>query len=326
MQHTQLHDRIGHPGTRPLHALAMACMTALAGLMICAPALAADAPTGSDLSASPATRPAPVDPARNGGPLPGGRMGRQDAEPGPLRERLRDRLSTRQGQEMDEQTWNQVVQFLEMNAPNRFKYFQTMPETYLKQRIRMALLNRYNMVQLMEDQPQDQVLYNLIIHRIQIDDKCWAMAQQYRATTDANVKATLKKKITDLLTEWASNQLEERRIRIDRLKQILAEESARLDKDQANIDQFVTQNVDRVINDENFLLMAAPPRGGDGPLGPPPDQMNPPGMDGRPPGRPEGRRPEEGMGQRQLRQEQPTDPARDASGVNASPATPPGNP
>lgn len=307
--------------------LAMACLGG--GMLIGSPALGADAASAAsgNAPATPATQPAPADTPGNGAPMPGGRLGaRPDGEIGPLRELLRERLGARPGQEMDEQTWNQVVQFLEKNAPNRFKYFQSLPETYKKQLIRTALLNRYLMVQWMKDQPQDQMLYNLIIHRVQIDDQCWALAQQYRAATNPQEQDTLKKKITDLLTDWAGNQLEERRIRIDRLKQILNEESARLEKDQSNIDQFVSKNVDRVINDENFLLMAAPPRGMEGPLGPPPGVMGPPRMDGLPPGLPGYGSSVDDQDEQQPRQGQSTDPGNDTHGDKADPAAQPGNP
>lgn len=282
---TELQFLASSPGRYPPRAGALrwACAAAITGLCLATSAFAAP----GDPQASASTRPAATQEANAPGGIGGGRIGRLNTgEPGPLRDRLRERMGNRMSQEMDEQTWTEVVQFLKKNAPLRFKYFESLPEDSVKQRIRQALVNRYNMVQMVQtlaDLPEGQKLYGLIVKRIQLDDQCWDLARQYRLTTDTDVQTALRQKLTALLTDWAANQLEERRIRIERLRQILDEESARLEKDQSSVEQFVNQNLDRVISDENFLLMAAPPRQMDGQHGPMPGELPmPPGMSNPP--------------------------------------------
>src|SRR5690606_34319715 len=73
----------------------------------------------------------------------------------------------------------EVFTFMEDNSPRRWRMFQDIPEGPRKQRIRELFTSRYQTMERVREQG-DQELYDVLIARLKAEDEAWGKAVDLR--------------------------------------------------------------------------------------------------------------------------------------------------
>lgn len=181
--------------------------------------------------------------------------------------------------EQQEADWQAASDLARENSPNRWMLYEQLPDTApAKERIRNAILRRYQMLQAMGDSQKD--VYDLAVTRMKLEDEAWAVGRDIRAAEALDKQTDLRDKLRQIVQTLVDRHFDERKTRIDRLKQAVAQEEQRLAEDQGHKDLMIDRQMRSIIDDEEHLLRPPPPGGRGGPgMGRGPGDDGPPNPD-----------------------------------------------
>lgn len=157
----------------------------------------------------------------------------------------------------DDRRWEDAAAFLQEYSPRRWAAYEALPEGQ-KERVRSAILRRYTRIErIREHSPED--VYELLIHRIELEDQAWGLGQAIRDTEDPEVRQSLRTQLEAVVTQMVEEQFLERAERIERLKKALLREENRLAEDRRNTPQRVEEQIERIIATDDPMIDPAPP-------------------------------------------------------------------
>lgn len=174
----------------------------------------------------------------------------------------RERAFRRRG---DERRWDEAAAFLQEYSPRRWAAYEALPEGQ-KERVRSAILRRHSrMERIREHSPED--VYDLLIHRIELEDRAWGLGQSIRDAEDPDARQSLRAELEAVVTQMVEEQFLERAQRIERLKKAVLREEHRLAEDRRNAPQRVEQQIERIIATDDPMIDPATPPAMDDPDG-----------------------------------------------------------
>jgi hypothetical protein len=138
----------------------------------------------------------------------------------------------------------QFESFAQEHMPNLYKLANQSP---LWSRMRLM---RYASARMLtyNQAINDQALADKVAQDIESEDEVFAIVILMENSPPAD-RPALQQKLTDKMRQVIDNLLDERKARLDRLRQKLDDEEKRLKEDRANRDDIVEERVERLLDD-----------------------------------------------------------------------------
>jgi hypothetical protein len=151
------------------------------------------------------------------------------------------------GDAEDARLWEEAEAFFRAHSPNRLVMFdQHMDDPRMQYRMRRFMQERYTMLQNLKE--RDPNLYELKVKQIELEDVIFGLAQELRSTGDEAAREKLRGKIREQVVLWVDASLQEREQRLEKLKQLLADETKRLEADRNDREAMVERRLERVLS------------------------------------------------------------------------------
>jgi hypothetical protein len=165
------------------------------------------------------------------------RSGRSDPSPA---QRPKAIDSTRGGQPFPAtpEEWARTAQFMEENAPQRFRVYLSSKDAPRKHEFEQFLVNRWRRLE--ELKAQSPELYDVRTNEIKLNDQVFALCQQIKSTNGPQ-KQKLQDELKRKVAELFDNGLSERRLRISQLQERLKKQTQALESDTRKRDELISK-------------------------------------------------------------------------------------
>ena len=273
---------------RPAVAAAAGTLALALGLVLGGTTRAAD--PAETAASRPATGPAPAAARSDADPRPPRarrRGGEEAGRDGPDREDREDRRDRPDRREPSDEEWQQTLDFLREHSPRRMELYQEYAAHWQRQqadqadpqnpgrpasapasrpasprmRVRASIFGR---VQEMRDlQGSDPALHEFVLSQFRLEDQVIGGlidARDARRGGDPAAAASADAAVDAAVRQYVENAYAEREARIERLRQDLAKEEQRLDRDRGRADEMMEHLRARY---ERYVPDESPPDGPD---------------------------------------------------------------
>jgi len=181
-----------------------------------------------------------ADAPRSAGPPPGppghGRHGPEDG-----RRYWRSRWRR---EPIDENKWNEAVEFMRQHSPRRLAFVLSLPEGPFRDGIRRYILGRYRDLQGLNDQ-NEMELHDLVVQRLELEDQAWGLAVDLAGAEKNEDQSRLHKELSDKVRQLVTLGFQERQLRIGRLERAVQQEKDKLAEDQGRTEEVVAEQLNR---------------------------------------------------------------------------------
>jgi hypothetical protein len=166
-----------------------------------------------------------------------------------------------QGQPLTEKELEDARKFMEQHSPQRLKTLEAMPDGEEKTRIRNgAALAYLNWMRLANT---DFELYKVVVQRVDLEDQIFGKFAQMRMDPTDKQDAD-KADLKALVAKLVDNGIQERHLRLDRLKAAIDKEATNLAHDESNRPQVVEDRLNAILASDGGGLLPTPGPGGGG--------------------------------------------------------------
>lgn len=145
--------------------------------------------------------------------------------------------------------WKQIAAFAQENLPNRMKMFNDVvaargEDAPVVKNIKQRLAVRYRSLQ--RTQSASPRFYQQAIDQVRLEDDVWGAVRAYKADPqNESLRSEVRTKVQTLV----QSLLEERSVRVERMKQFLEVEEAQLAESRENIDSVVDNQMKMMLNE-----------------------------------------------------------------------------
>lgn len=138
-----------------------------------------------------------------------------------------------------------AVDFMKVHAPNRLKASANIRTPEYKERFERFIVNqKRNLDKLKTDSPK---IYELRVQEMTINDDIFEICRQMRdASRNRRPTAKLESDLHAKVEELFDIGIQERKVRIDRLEEMLAQQKKALESDQNNRDRMIETHTDEI--------------------------------------------------------------------------------
>jgi hypothetical protein len=155
-----------------------------------------------------------------------------------------------------QQEWDEMMAFMEINSPARWRVLSTIP---LRPNgvIRRQAINRYrNYLFTVQHFPD---IKDLLLERIHLEDDLFALTLDAQSSGDTEI-ASIRDKIHGKIAEIVQLDFAERQARIDKLEKLLEQDKNSLAADQASEEKLIDARTDQIMGrlDRLSKEMASP--------------------------------------------------------------------
>ena len=189
-------------------------------------------PSGGKLSAKsePTTRPDRLAGSDEGGTRRGGRGNGQ--------------RQFRFDSAVTQADWEDIRPFMKNHSPNRLKFINELPDGPRKNNMIT------NMVRVSRnlDRMDDADLSRIVTKRVELEDKVFGLAVQFRSADSVQVDG-IKDQLKETISQLVDTNIDERKLRIERLKKTLDLEQQNLDRDDGQRDKVVADRLRQTIDE-----------------------------------------------------------------------------
>ncbi len=235
--------------------LLIAAMLAVSPLLVCAQDATTQPVPSVVEPPSDVNDVTPTPPVGPGNPSPDDPRGRRR---GGLFPRAGQRV---QGQPLTEKELEDARKFMEQHSPQRLKTLEAMPDGEEKTRIRNgAALAYLNWMRLANT---DFELYKVVVQRVDLEDQIFGKFAQMRMDPTDKQDAD-KADLKALVAKLVDNGIQERHLRLDRLKAAIDKEATNLAHDESNRPQVVEDRLNAILASDGGGLLPTPGPGGGG--------------------------------------------------------------
>jgi hypothetical protein len=158
----------------------------------------------------------------------------------------------------DLEEWERAMTFMKEHSPKRWALLPELPE-YFQQGVRERMFGRYR--QLERWRNADKEMYDIGMRRLALEDELWTTRMSIRIkgqTLTSDEVAKLREKVA----AFVDLALEERELRIQRLRDILKREETFLAGEKGQRDAMVSENTAMLERGERSSLLGGPGGGG----------------------------------------------------------------
>jgi hypothetical protein len=137
----------------------------------------------------------------------------------------------------------QAMEFLAQHAPNQANAIKVLPDLE-RARTEAAIGQAYLNYQRIE--ADDQELYAVILNRVEVEDRIFGLGGEYRRAKSDAARSSVRADLLTQLHAWASVNLKERKLRLDRLKRTVSQAEDKLADDSAHRDRMIDERLNRI--------------------------------------------------------------------------------
>jgi hypothetical protein len=156
-----------------------------------------------------------------------------------------------------------TIAFAKDKFPNHYDLFSHIPEgTPFHNIVVTKMVVRYR--QLMRMQDQNPEVYDAMLKQAQAEDEALGYAREmaaHAADADTKLKDAAEVRLHEAIRAMVDRGLQERRDRIEKLRLQLDDQEKKLNEDEANRDNVIASQIDR-IQQEYQRMVQGPRRGG----------------------------------------------------------------
>jgi hypothetical protein len=173
----------------------------------------------------------------------------------------------------DAEEWDKAMAFMKENSPKRWAMLPDLPEFY-RQGIQDRMYGRYRQLERWKN--ADKEMYEIDMRRVALEDELWTARMKVRMSGEP-LKPEEVSKIREKVAAFVDLAMEERELRIQRLRDVLKREEAFFANEKAQREQLVSENTTLIERGERGGFLSGGGGGGGG--------FGGPGRGGFPPGR-----------------------------------------
>jgi hypothetical protein len=142
-----------------------------------------------------------------------------------------------------QQEWDQMMNFLEVNSPARWRVLSTV-DLPLNAPVRRDAIRRWRNYNFTREHFPD--VADLLIKRIRLEDDLFALTLDAQSSGEME-SASIREKIRSKIQEIVQLDFSERQTRIDKLQKMLEQEKSKLAADQATEDKIIEQRTNQIM-------------------------------------------------------------------------------
>ena len=142
--------------------------------------------------------------------------------------------------------WESIAPFMKVHSQNRLKFINGLSDGPTK----FSMMN--NMVRVSRNlerlDREDPDLSHIVTKRVELEDQVFGLANDLRTADSVEadqIKQTLEQKVADLV----DTNMNERQLRIDRLKKTLNVEEQNLARDRDQSDKLIADRIQRIMDE-----------------------------------------------------------------------------
>ena len=139
--------------------------------------------------------------------------------------------------------------FLKLHAPEQYRIIEAMPDDSDQRQVLETFVARAyaNYQRIKADDPD---LYGVIVTRVEAEDGIVKLSADLRQASDADRPAA-KQRLREQVAKWFELNLQERKLRLDKLKRTVRAAEDKLNADRAGRDQIINERVGRILKSGN---------------------------------------------------------------------------
>lgn len=145
---------------------------------------------------------------------------------------------------IDENKWNEAMDFMGRHSPRRLAFVLSLPEGPFRDGIRRYILGRYRDLQNLKDQNETE-LHDLAVQRLEGEDQAWGLAVDLAKSDNPEEQTRLRNELSEKVRQLVSLGFQERLLRIERLERAIQQEKDKLAADQNRTDEVVAEQMNR---------------------------------------------------------------------------------
>jgi hypothetical protein len=141
---------------------------------------------------------------------------------------------------------DEAMAFMALHAPQYSKTVADLPDDDYRTRVEDMVASAYATYQQLK--PNYPALYDVILKRIEVEDRIFGLRMKVRTAADDTARAALEKEVHDEVTTWCDLSLRERHLRLERLEKTVQQEKSRLADDDAKRDDLISSRVYSIMH------------------------------------------------------------------------------
>jgi hypothetical protein len=160
--------------------------------------------------------------------------------------------------------WDKAMAFMKEHSPKRFAMLAELPEDF-QQNIKDRMFMRFRTMERLRNTDKD--MYDIALRRVGLEDELWTTRWNVRFKGQTLTPEDLSK-LREKVAALVDVNLEERELRVQRLRDILKREEEFLTRDKAQREPTISDNVTIIERGERGGIISGMGGGGGGPGGP----------------------------------------------------------
>lgn len=170
-----------------------------------------------------------------------------------------------------------ILDFVKEHSPQRWKAFEEISNPDFKARVERMIIARNRVVLATQNRGESE-LFGLLVARVEAEDEAWGLSRQLRDKPEGEDAESAKAALLVIAQRLVDLELQEREIRIARLREMVARQEQNLEEDKKDLTKAVEQRYSELLSGETRPGPAIPGGVFPGHPGNAPPGMMPPGM------------------------------------------------
>ncbi len=165
--------------------------------------------------------------------------------------------------EISDEDWQDISAFMQENFPKRWDVYVTLSKKpgreTLARDMKYRIANRYRRLMFM--QQTNPNLYDVALQQARIEDEIWGAVREWQQASDSHdtsARETAHQLLRDKVKQVLLKSFEERRTRLEALRQAVEHEQKQLAGDVESLDALITARVDHLTSENPFREPVGP--------------------------------------------------------------------
>lgn len=155
----------------------------------------------------------------------------------------------RLAREISDEEWESALLFFKQHSPERMAALEGLDNSR-KRRFRPIIATRYESIQSLEGVNPE--LHQIKIRQLEIEDQIFALKREHNDVTPKSPEAQkLREQMRQVVAELIQSRVQERKVRINRIQKLLAQEQKKLVEDERRQEQMINRHTEAVLRSDD---------------------------------------------------------------------------
>ncbi len=142
--------------------------------------------------------------------------------------------------------WESISEFMKAHSPVRLKFINDLPDGPNKaERMTNMVRDTRDIERLEKDDPD---LAHMMTRRVELEDGIFELLGKIRTADDEHA-GQVKQELREKVAQWVDTNINERRLRIDKLKRTLDAAQQSVDRDDSQRERIVARRLNIILED-----------------------------------------------------------------------------